>query len=186
VEDNNLEGLKLKQHLVKYLSEDDTRTFGVCIGIKMRRKSEVFCSILVRKRPLIKIGSLGLINVYDILCAKDFNPNERTGFAYSTGNPKLLLAEQLRRAILSFYKYRKEENIIAVIKGDVKDAGVLKEEWVYQCKSCLAIYDEEAGDAENGIDPGTPFYKLPEDYVCATCEEPKTNFVKIKKVIVAS
>lgn len=108
VEDNNLEALQLKQHLVKYLNEDDTRTFGVCIGIKMRRKSEVFCSILVRKRPLIKIGRLGLFNVYDILCAKDFNPNERTGFAYSTSNPKFLLAEQLRRAILTFYNYRNE------------------------------------------------------------------------------
>jgi rubredoxin len=135
---------------------------------------------------LIKIGSLGLINVYDILCAKDFNPNERTGFAYSSGNPKFLLAEQLRRAILSFYKYRKEENIVAVIKNDVKDIGVLKEEWVYQCKSCLTVYDEVIGDAENGIDPGTLFSQLPGDYVCGTCEEPKSNFIKIKKLIVAS
>jgi hypothetical protein len=55
---------------------------------------------------LIKIGKLGLFNVYDILCAKDFNPNERTAFAYSTNNPKFLLAEQLRRAILSFYNYK--------------------------------------------------------------------------------
>ena len=108
VEDNNLEALQLKQHLVKYLNEDDTRTFGVCIGIKMRRKSEIFCSILVRRKPLIKIGKIALFNVYDILCAKDFNPNERTAFAYSTDNPKFLLAEQLRRAVLSFYNYRNE------------------------------------------------------------------------------
>ena len=118
VEDNNLDALHLKQHLVKYLNEDDTRTFGVCIGIKMRRKSEVFCSILVRKRPLIKIGRLGLINVYDILCAKDFNPNERTGFAYSTNNPKFLLAEQLRRAILSFYNYRNAAEATVAVKEE--------------------------------------------------------------------
>jgi rubredoxin len=186
VEDNNLEGLKLKQHLVKYLSEDDTRTFGVCIGIKMRKKSEVFCSILVRRRPLIKIGNLGLFNVYDILCAKDFNPNERTGFAYSTGNSKFLLAEQLRRAVLSFYNYRKAEDAVAVVKTDVKDKGAVKEEWVYQCKSCLTIYDEMNGDAENGIDPGTLFSQLPDDYVCATCDEPKSNFMKIKKIMAES
>jgi rubredoxin len=188
VEDNNLEGLKLKQHLVKYLSEDDTRTFGVCIGIKMRRKSEVFSSILVRRKPLIKIGSWGLFNVYDILCAKDFNPNERTGFAYSSNNPKFLLAEQLRRAVLSFYNYRKEENSNVVAGNEVNDgtAGPLKDEWVYQCKSCLTIYDEAAGDAENGIDPGTLFEQLPDDYVCATCEEPKSNFRKTKKINVAS
>ncbi len=119
VEDNNLEGLKLKQHLVKYLSEDDTRTFGVCIGIKMRKKSEVFSSILVRRKPLLKIGKLGFFNVYDILCAKDFNPNERTGFAYSTNNPKFLLAEQLRRAVLSFYNYGKDEKAV-VQENEIK------------------------------------------------------------------
>jgi hypothetical protein len=105
VEDNNLEALKLKHHLVKYLNDDDTRTFGVCIGIKTRRKSEVFCSILVRRRPIVRIGKWGLVYVYDILCAKDYNPNERTDFIYSRDNPKFVLAEQLRRAVLSFYHY---------------------------------------------------------------------------------
>lgn len=187
VEDNNLEGLKLKQHLVKYLSEDDTRTFGVCIGIKMRKKSEVFSSILVRRKPLIKIGNWGIINVYDILCAKDFNPNERTGFAYSTNNPKFLLAEQLRRAVLSFYNYGKEEKAVAIQGKEIKtDSSVVEEVWVYQCKSCLTIYDEAAGDAENGIDTGTLFSQLPDDYVCPTCEEPKRNFVKVKKNIYVS
>ncbi len=109
VEDNSLEALKLKQHLVKYLNDDDTRTFGVCIGIKTRRKSEVFCSILVRRKPIIRIGKWGFLHVYDILCAKDYNPNERTDFAYSKDNPKFVLAEQLRRAVLTFYNYTAEK-----------------------------------------------------------------------------
>jgi hypothetical protein len=108
VDDNSFEALKLKHHLVKYLNDDDTRTFGVCIGIKTRLKSEVFSSILVRRKPLIRIGKWEFIHLYDILCAKDYNPNERTAFAYSKDNPKFLLAEQLRRAILSFYNYRDE------------------------------------------------------------------------------
>ena len=108
VDDNSIEALKLKQHLVKYLNDDDTRTFGLCIGIKTKRKSEVFSSILVRRKPLLRFGKWGLFYVYDILCAKDYNPNERTAFAYSTGNPKFLLAEQLRRAVLSFYRFNGE------------------------------------------------------------------------------
>ncbi len=103
VEDNSLRALQLKHHLVKYLNDDDTRTFGVCIGIKTRRKSEVFCSILVRRRPMIRIGKWGFLHVYDILCAKDYNPNERTDFIYSRDNPKFVLSEQLRRAVLSYY-----------------------------------------------------------------------------------
>lgn len=105
VEDNSLEALKLKQHLVKYLNDDDTRTFGICIGIKTRKKSEVFSSILVRRKALFTIGKWGFFYTYDILCAKEYNPNERTDFVFSRDNPKFLLAEQLRRAVLSFYKY---------------------------------------------------------------------------------
>lgn len=103
VEDNCKEGLELKNYLLKGLHANDTRTFGICIGIKTRKKSEVFSSILVRKRPSITIAGIGLFPVYDILCSKNFNPNERTGIIFSKGNSKFLLAKQLRRAIISFY-----------------------------------------------------------------------------------
>jgi len=118
VDDNSLEALKLKHHLVKYLNDDDTRTFGVCIGIKTRRKSEVFSSILVRRKPMIRIGKWGLFYTYDILCAKDYNPNERTDFVFSRDNPKLVLAEQLRRAVLSFYTHRDKNE---TVQSDLTD-----------------------------------------------------------------
>jgi len=123
VDDNSIDALQLKQHIVKYLNDYDTRTFGVCIGIKTKRKSEVFSSILVRRKPLIRIGKVGLFHVYDILCAKDFNPNERTAFAYSIGNPRFLLAEQLRRAVLSYYRHDGEtEAAKAEIEGEKEPA----------------------------------------------------------------
>ena len=106
VEDNCVEGLHLKTYLVKHLSIDDTRTFGICIGIKTRKKSEVFCSILVQRRYIIDFLGIRLFKVYDILCARDFNPNERTGEVYSHGNPKFLLPEQLRRCIIQYYQFR--------------------------------------------------------------------------------
>lgn len=184
VDDNSIDALKLKHHLVKYLNDDDTRTFGVCIGIKTKMKSEVFSSILVRRKPLIRIGKFGLIYLYDILCAKDFNPNERTGYAYSKDNPKFLLAEQLRRAILSYYKYqlvKDEEEII--IPGIEKILMSVEKETdiVYQCKNCLTVYDEQVGDPENGIDPGTLFKELPNTYSCCVCDATKDNFVAVKK-----
>jgi len=116
VEDNSVEALKLKYHLVKHLNDDDTRTFGVCIGIKTHKKSEVFSNILVRRKALFTIGKWGFFYTYDILCAKDYNPNERTDFVFSRDNPKVVLAEQLRRAVLSFYYHagpmHVDENII--------------------------------------------------------------------------
>ena len=113
IEDNCIEGLELKNFLVKHLSIDDTRTFGICVGIKTRKKSEVFSSILVRSRYMIDFLGIRLFKVYDLLCAKDFNPNERTGDVFSYGNPKAVLPEQLRRCILKYYQYR-----AAIVKGE--------------------------------------------------------------------
>ncbi len=110
VQDNSIEALELKSYLVKNLSIDDTRTFGICIGIKTRNKSEIFSSILIRKRYHINFGRIRLFKVYDILFSKNFNPNERTEEVYSRGNPKIVLPEQLRRAVLKYYHYKEKIN----------------------------------------------------------------------------
>jgi rubredoxin len=43
------------------------------------------------------------------------------------------------------------------------------------------VYDELTGEPGNGIPAGTPFEKLPADYVCPVCEGGKDGFKKIKK-----
>lgn len=185
VEDNCQEGLKLKRYLLRRLNNEDIRTFGICIGIKTRRKSEVFSSILVRRRPLLSIAGLGLFFVYDILCAQDFNPNERTGFVFSKDNPKFLLAEQLRRAILLYY--RQQLNSIhaiekaAIPKKETAPAGE-KPAQVHQCPHCFTVYDEAFGEPANGIPKGTSFAALPADYTCPLCEAEKSEFIRIEKV----
>ena len=39
-------------------------------------------------------------------------------------------------------------------------------------------YDPEEGDWERGIEPGTPFEKLPDDWVCPKCGAEKEYFEK--------
>jgi len=181
VEDNCSEGLALKNFLVKHLGHDDTRTFGICFGIKTRKKSEVFSSILIQKRHLIHFLGIKLLPVYDILCAKDFNPNERTGEIFSRSNPSFLLPEQLRRSIFKFYKYR----LNTIKNGSQKQVFQAEEsikkdgDFLYQCTNCLTVYNERIGEVENKIAPGTAFINLPDDYCCALCEGGKENFVKI-------
>ncbi|HEC25631.1 MAG TPA: rubredoxin [bacterium] len=46
----------------------------------------------------------------------------------------------------------------------------------YQCDVCGYIYDPEVGDSEGGVEPGTPFDKLPDDWVCPVCGADKTHF----------
>jgi rubredoxin len=181
VEDNCNEGLALKNFLVKHLSIGDTRTFGICFGIKTRKKSEVFSSILIQKRHLINLLGIKIFPVYDILCAKDFNPNERTGEIFSKSNPSFLLPEQIRRSIFKFYKYR-----LNAIKTGIQKQGFQTEEaikkdgvFLYQCNNCLTVYNERIGEVENNIAPGTAFDDLPNDYCCTLCEGEKENFTKI-------
>lgn len=183
VEDNSSEALQLKQYLVKQLNDDDTRTFGVCIGIKTKKKTEVFSSILVRRKPLISFLGFELVYLYDILCAKDFNPNERTGFVYSRNNLKVFLGEQLRRCILSFIKFRWDAHAAKESKQTpIKEKAKKKiEEHVYQCKHCLTVYDEALGEPEAGIAPNTAFESLPKDFTCVLCEAAKEDFVKKEK-----
>ena len=48
----------------------------------------------------------------------------------------------------------------------------------YKCKVCGYVYDPERGDPDSGIKPGTPFEKLPEDWVCPICGAGKNDFEK--------
>lgn len=46
----------------------------------------------------------------------------------------------------------------------------------YECSICGYVYDPEEGDSSNGIDPGTPFKDLPDDWVCPLCGASKDQF----------
>lgn len=47
----------------------------------------------------------------------------------------------------------------------------------YICKVCGYIYDQEKGDPDSGIKPGTRFSDIPDDWVCPVCKVTKSDFV---------
>lgn len=49
----------------------------------------------------------------------------------------------------------------------------------YVCTPCGWIYDPTVGDPENGIEAGTAFENLPEDWSCPLCGAGKEDFEKI-------
>ena len=51
------------------------------------------------------------------------------------------------------------------------------EKW--ECTVCGYIYDEEAGDPDNNVPPGTPFAKLPTEWVCPVCGAGQDVFEKV-------
>ena len=48
----------------------------------------------------------------------------------------------------------------------------------YICDVCGWVYDEEKGDPDNGIEAGTRFEDLPDDFVCPLCGVDKDSFSK--------
>ncbi|NMB44601.1 MAG: rubredoxin [Clostridiales bacterium] len=46
----------------------------------------------------------------------------------------------------------------------------------YICDVCGWIYDPAEGDPDNGVEPGTPFENIPDDWMCPMCGVPKEDF----------
>src|SRR3546814_721544 len=49
----------------------------------------------------------------------------------------------------------------------------------WECTICGHIYDEELGDPDTGIAPGTRFEDIPDDWVCPECGAGKDAYEKI-------
>lgn len=50
----------------------------------------------------------------------------------------------------------------------------------YECAVCGYIYDPALGDPDDNVSPGTPFEKLPDNWVCPMCGAEKDQFVKVE------
>ncbi|GAB4291340.1 MAG: rubredoxin [Myxococcota bacterium] len=46
----------------------------------------------------------------------------------------------------------------------------------YVCIVCGYVYDPKDGDPDNEVEPGTPFDKIPEEWVCPVCGADKSQF----------
>lgn len=180
-EDHTHEGNLLKNYVMRYFEKNDTRTFGLCFGIQTLPKSEVFGSVLVRKRPLLRIGQLALFSLYDIYFTENFNPNSRTYHLFEKGLFKLHVPNQINRLCRKFntrrWKENPEINRVEVEKPELISAVAST---VYQCPHCFTVYDPQYGDERFGIPAGTSFHKLPNDYTCSTCDAPKTDMRKVQ------
>ncbi len=69
------------------------------------------------------------------------------------------------------------ENAPTFIKEEAKKKEAITMQ-KYRCTVCNYIYDPAIGDPDGGIQPGTPFEKLPENWVCPVCGADKSQFVK--------
>ncbi len=50
----------------------------------------------------------------------------------------------------------------------------------WQCAMCGHIYDEALGDPDGGIQPGTRWEDVPDDWTCPDCGSPKADFALLE------
>lgn len=51
----------------------------------------------------------------------------------------------------------------------------------YRCTVCGYIYDPSVGDPDSGVEPGTAFENLPDEWVCPVCGAEKSEFEKVEE-----
>ncbi|MCC8018900.1 MAG: rubredoxin [Rikenellaceae bacterium] len=51
----------------------------------------------------------------------------------------------------------------------------------YKCDVCGWIYDPAKGDEDGGIEPGTAFEDIPDDWVCPLCGVGKDDFSEVEE-----
>ena len=51
----------------------------------------------------------------------------------------------------------------------------------YRCDACGYVYDPAKGDSTAGVPAGTPFEKLPDDWVCPDCGVGRDMFSPIEE-----
>lgn len=168
------EALELKRFLVRELDQQDISTHGLTFTIKNTPRMLLFTSIVIEKdleNPKQKES------LYNILYARDFNPNHSDYSLFAKhirkpGLPALLIK------LSKFYFQRLEGTDQESLK---KPGGIDLFHPVssYQCMNCMTVYDKMYGDPEAGIRPGTPFDELPDEYLCPLCTNEKKNFVPV-------
>ncbi|PWA05742.1 rubredoxin [Flavobacterium laiguense] len=170
--------LNLKTFLVRTLDQFDISTYGLTFGIlEYNRDGHYFTSIVIEKNELPKdLESIKIRDTYNVLFAKNFDPNTREYIVHTQDVDKLELPTIL---IELSRKYFEElgNSIIETSSSATKKEKKVQE--MHQCPECLTVYNSEYGDVSQGIEKGILFKDLPADYCCSLCESPKINFIAL-------
>ena len=82
------------------------------------------------------------------------------------------MKKQLFMLLFIFFWKVSEQNRIIIYGGITMK---------YECEPCGYVYDPATGDPDNGIEPGTAFEDLPEDWVCPLCGAGKEEFSPVEE-----
>jgi rubredoxin len=173
--------LSLKTFLVRTLDQYDISTYGLTFGIsEYNRDGHYFTSIVIEQNEIPKdLEAIKIRATYNVLYAKNFNPNTKEYIVHTQDVDKLELPNILIELSKKYFEELGNATLEINANTTKKEK---KSQEVHQCQECLTIYNSDYGDVAQGIEKGVLFEDLPADYCCSLCESPKSNFVILEKV----
>ncbi len=174
---NDKEALSLKKYLVTNFDQNDISTYGLTFGItSFESDTHNFTSIVIEKNKQPEVVSgFKIRDTYNLLYAKDFDPNTRQYIMHVQDVDKVELSGLLMELSQLYFEQLGTEKDSEISINEVKEHSVVE---VYQCTECLTVYNEVYGDLTQSIEENTPFDSLPNTYECSLCEAPKDSFKK--------
>jgi rubredoxin len=171
IDDLSDEGLTLKQKLVREFEEADLRTYRLSFAIKIRPKSGLQGSVIIKKQPA---------GGYEILHTHNFNPNSNEYISYKKNVTDEQLGAELMQLCDNYYRLSISNKYFPEKMQPETTTENRRQHHIYQCKHCLTIYDSKYGDEENDVKPGTDFSAI-EAYTCSVCNAGKESFELVKE-----
>ena len=167
------EALELKNYLVRALDKEDISTHGLTFSVTRAERMISFTSVAIEILDKDPKGPPR----YNVRYAQDFDPNraEYHLFVGPVGReslPQALLELSRRYSRQIDTDLREDSRVLATAEPVGADP-------THRCGECLTVYDRAYGEPCAGVEAGTPFEALPDDYVCYVCSAEKNKFVPV-------
>ena len=173
------DALDLKKNLVLNFDQNDISTYGLTFAITSNQdRNNYFTSIVIEANPTPAVENSGFVirPTFNVVYAKNFNPNTRSYVVYAQDIDKMDLPGLLMELTKKYFTNLGNEDEVLEKPGslNLEDEKVVLE--VHQCNNCMTIYDPSVGDSEAGIEVGTFFEDLPSNYRCSVCDSGLEDF----------
>ncbi len=163
---------------VSILSQETPLTLIGQFGFKSGRSEDKFKNvkykILGSGCPVVLENALGYLEAQ---VTKQFDCNTHTLFLGEIKAAELLMAG--KPMTYDYYHQTKRGVTPQSAPTFIKEEMLTPKENImkkYRCTVCGYIYDPAIGDPDGGIAPGTPFEKIPDNWVCPVCGVDKSKF----------
>jgi rubredoxin len=175
----NRGALEMKRYLVNVFDKNDISTYGLTFTLKTK-PMVMFTTVVIEQNKASKFAHrYDLVNTFNILYSKNFNPNSTEYLVYANDVEREDLAPLLMELTKIYYQQLEYSTEVSAQQPKKEEHSIE----AYQCQHCLTVYSEIYGDPLSDILEGTSFDDLPLDYQCQLCGAPKTDYIKSELMI---